>query len=79
VRKKVRVFPDRPAYVLGLVPDNKWYKASSVEADLEMFNRAMSEAPIQAGSYILLLNGSNRSLRKKMEVVAGAAIYGKSG
>ena len=73
VRKQVRVFPEERAYVLGIVPAGGWLRSSS-DADADLLNQVAQQAPVPAGTYVVLLNTANRKLRNKMEGVSEAMI-----
>jgi hypothetical protein len=72
----VRFFPEKGAYVLGIVPARAWYQFSkTTEDDVSLMQFIAQKVPLPAGTYVILLN-QNRPLRKKMEAVSGSRIYG---
>lgn len=76
VRKSVRFFPEKGAYVLGILPTRAWYQFSNIsQDDLQMIQLIAQQTPLPAGTYVMLLN-QDRPLRKKMEAVAGSQIHG---
>jgi Zn-dependent protease with chaperone function len=76
VRKSVRFFPERGAYVLGIVPARAWFQFSNTtEDDVSLMQLIAQKVPLPSGTYVILLN-QNRPLRKKMEDVSGSRIFG---
>jgi Zn-dependent protease with chaperone function len=76
VRKSVRFFPEKGAYVLGIVPMRAWYQFSGIsQDDVQLMQLIAEQTPLPAGTYVMLLN-QNRPLRKKIEIVSGSQIYG---
>jgi tetratricopeptide (TPR) repeat protein len=76
VRKSVRFFPEKSAYVLGIVPTRAWYQFSDInQDDLQLMQLIAQQTPLPAGTYVMLLN-KNRPLTKKLEAVSGSRIYG---
>jgi tetratricopeptide (TPR) repeat protein len=73
VRKEVRIWPERPAFVLGLVANSSWFRSQN-DADVTMFNQIVQNAPLPAGTYVILLDSSRKTLRKEMESVAGSRV-----
>jgi len=75
VRKSVRLFPERGAYVLGIVPAYAWYQFTKLDDDVNLLNRIAQEAPLPAGTFLILLN-QDKGVWKKMAEVPGAQIFG---
>jgi Zn-dependent protease with chaperone function len=76
VRKQVKLLPEKPAFVLGIVPRTSWYRPTDTEAEAKLFNGILQNAPLPAGAYVVLLNSSKKALRKVIEKVPGGRIYG---
>jgi hypothetical protein len=75
-RKVVKIFPESPAFVFGIVPVRRWYRLHDGKADLELLNRVAAEVSFPEQAFIFLLNDDNARLRKKLQAVRGARIYG---
>jgi Zn-dependent protease with chaperone function len=77
VRKAVKVFPMKPAYVLGILPRSPWFIRRNASADQALLHQVAEEAPLPAGTYIVLLNSRGQgALKKKIKSVPNAIIYG---
>jgi hypothetical protein len=59
--------------VLGLVANSSWFRSQN-DADVTMFNQIVQNAPLPAGTYVILLDSSRKTLRKEMESVAGSRV-----
>jgi len=76
VQKSVKFLPERTAYVLGIVPNRPWYRSNNDQADTKLLNLLAEQAPLPAGTYIILLNRSKK-LHRKIEAVPSALVYVK--
>ncbi|HEX5000013.1 MAG TPA: M48 family metalloprotease [Terriglobia bacterium] len=73
-RKAVQHLPEKPFHVLGLVLDNRWYKWQSDAKDTELLSQIVQNVSFDGETFIMLLNGSNRRIRRKLKSVQGARI-----
>ena len=73
-RKRVRHFPERPCYVLGVVTSGSWTDDDSEEKTQELVNRLASEVSYPGETLIVVLNVFNRGVRKRIEAVPGSLI-----
>jgi len=75
VRKQIRNLPDKPAYILGLVRQGKWIEMSPATKDRQLVHQIATQVSFPAHILVIILNRRNRKLRRKIERIAGAAIY----
>ena len=75
VRKQTRYLPGKPAFVLGVVRRRKWIETSSATKDHQLVHQIATQVSFPGHTLVMILNRSNRKLRRKIEKVTGAAIY----
>jgi Zn-dependent protease with chaperone function len=75
VRKQTRYLPEKPAYVFGIVRRRKWMEMSPVAKDRQLVHQIATQVSFPGHTLVIILNRRNRKLRRKIERIAGAAIY----
>ena len=76
VRKNVTIFPQRPAYVLGIVPQGAWFSFKSDGSGTTLINEIAQTAPLPAGTWVMLLSTPQKALLKKIRKTPDACVYG---
>ena len=75
VRKQVKHLPEKPFYLLGIVPYTPWYKLETEAAQRALLSDVVGGLAFEGETYIIIIAGSYKSLGKKMKKVSGSLIY----
>lgn len=75
VRKKVRILPDDPLYVLALVPDLSWVKNQAANPVADLIDRLAKDLVFPGDGIVLTFEGSYKKLRKPIGSIPGAEVY----
>ncbi|MCS6861080.1 MAG: M48 family metalloprotease [Abditibacteriales bacterium] len=75
VRKVVRYFPERPYYVLGVVPHHPRWTLNRGAADGRLLQRLVKELESPGETYLIILSGQARQLERTFRPIAGAQIF----
>lgn len=75
VRKAVSCFPEKPLYVLGIVPHRPWYKPHSETSDHQLAQRLAAELQAPGQTRIIVFNRHTAGLKKLLRKAPGAEIY----
>jgi len=75
VQKVVKHFPDRPAYVLGVITKTQWHGLQSDKADRELVNDLAQSLECPGYTYIIALEHQYKPLRKFFKRIEGSEVY----
>ena len=76
VRKNVTLFPQRPAYVLGIIPQGAWFSFKSDGSGTTLINEIAQTVPLPEGTWVMLLSTPQKTLLKKIRKTPNACVYG---
>jgi len=75
VRRDVRVRPDKPCTILGVIAHRPWYKLVDPNAERLLARNLLNAAAIPEGTWIYVLEGNMRWARRRMARIEGARIW----
>lgn len=77
-RKRVEhLADDLPLYVLGVVPESKWWRFERDDDDQELLERVVAEVEVPGELLAVSLGGQNKWLRKRLTKLGGAEVYAR--
>jgi Zn-dependent protease with chaperone function len=77
-RKRVQhLADDAPLYVLGLVPDTKWWRLEGGRDDQKMLERVMEEVALPGDFVAVSLASENKWLLKRLSKLGGAQVFAR--
>lgn len=74
-RKAVSNFPERPFYVVAIVPRTKWYRNRSAKDDRRLAEVLAAGLQMPGQFIVYVLNTKTRGLRKRLEMIEAAKFY----
>jgi hypothetical protein len=74
VKKKVRYFPEKPCYVLGIETKKKWFKSSGDVKEEHMLEVVVNQVEPFGISFALVLNKFKQA-QKQMRKIPDGKIY----
>jgi hypothetical protein len=77
-RKGVRHLADEaPLFVLGIVPNTKWWRLEGGRDDERMIDRVLEEVDLPSAVLAVPLISENKWLRKRLEGVGGSRVFAR--
>lgn len=68
---------DAPLYVLGLVPDTKWWRLEGGRDDQKMLERVVEEVALPGDFVAVSLASENKWLLKRLSKLGGAQVFAR--
>jgi tetratricopeptide (TPR) repeat protein len=75
VRRVVEHLPEKPLYVLGIVPNVKWFQFRSESADSKLVQSLTQRIVLPGEGFIVAFNSRTKKIAKKTRKIAGSRIY----
>ena len=67
--------PEKPLYVLGIVPNVKWFQFRSEGADSKLVHSLTQKIVLPGEGFIVAFNSRTKKIAKKTKKIAGSRIY----
>jgi Zn-dependent protease with chaperone function len=78
VRKRVKhLADDAPLYVLGVVPDTKWWRLEGGRDDQKTLQRVVEEVDLPGECLAIPLVAETKWLRRRLKGMPGALVFGR--
>jgi tetratricopeptide (TPR) repeat protein len=75
VRRIVEHLPEKPLYVLGVVPNVSWYQFRWESADTKLVQSLTEKIVLPGEGFIVAFNSGTKKIAKKAKRIAGSRFY----
>jgi len=74
-QKRLKLFPEKPLYVLGVVPKVPWYQLNHDKANRKLVDQLAAQLSFSGETLILALAGDNKKFLKGFRKLEGSQIF----